>query len=214
MTGRAHGPKPKTRTSAVGSTGRTRTSERDVGTAKKARTVGTSETVQTSRNHERAEARRPITEAEVADLERLGAQVRELRHEAGMTQQQLADAAQLSRSQVRRIEAGTRRTRRSTLGRIAEAVADRIDDDADDLADRLESAAGAALAPESAYAERVAERRERRHRATHVEVGGYRFPVGKPIFVSGEEAEVLRRMLNGAEAAQARRSGIRWVRDA
>lgn len=192
MTGRAHGPKPKTCAGAV----------------------GTTEQVQPFRDHERAETRRPITEAEVADLERLGAQVRELRHEAGMTQQQLADAAQLSRSQVRRIEAGTRRTRRSTLERIAEAVADLIDDDADDLTDRLESTAGAALAPESAYAERVADRRERRHRATHVEVDGYRFPVGQPIIVSGEQAEMLSRMLSSAERRQVGRV-VKWVaRDA
>ena len=39
-----------------------------------------------------------------------------------MTQRQLAEAAQLHRATIERIEAGARRTRRSTLERIAAAL--------------------------------------------------------------------------------------------
>jgi transcriptional regulator with XRE-family HTH domain len=75
-----------------------------------------------------------------------------------VTQGELAKAAQLSTSTIQRIEAGTRRTRRSTLHRIAEALGD------PKLASVLADLAGPALAPESPYAERIARRRERRHR--------------------------------------------------
>jgi hypothetical protein len=61
-------------------------------------------------------------------------------------------------STIQRIEAGARRTRRSTLDRIAEALGD------PQLAGVLAELAGPALAPESPYAERIARRRVRRHR--------------------------------------------------
>lgn len=161
---------------------------------------------------ERAETRQPITDDEVPHLELLGTTLRTLRVEARLTQQQLADAAELSRTQVRRIEHGTRRTRRSTLGRIADALADDLDDDADRLAQQLEAAAGPALADESDHAERVAERRDRRHTATHVEVAGTRIPVGQTLTMTGAQAETFSSYLREARPVKVGRT-IRYVRD-
>lgn len=98
-----------------------------------------------------------------------------------MTQAELAEQAELSVRQVSRIERGTRRTRESTLERLAHAVstaehAEWLDDDtvadetwdewvamrADELVDKWVRLAGFALAPESAYAWRVDARRARR----------------------------------------------------
>lgn len=164
------------------------------------------------RDRERAESRRPIAPGEVADLERLGELLRAMRVEAGLTRRHLADAAELSAQQLRRIEHGTRRTRTSTLDRIADALADRLDTDADDLADDLAAAAGDTLASESDYRERVDARRERRHRVTHVEVGPWRFPAGQPITMSGPQAEAFRRYIDGARRVKVGRT-LRYVRD-
>ena len=72
---------------------------------------------------ERAGSRRPITAAEVPYLERLGAELRRLRRvEAGLSRSQLAVCAKMSDRQIEGIEVGTRRTRRSTLERIAHAL--------------------------------------------------------------------------------------------
>jgi transcriptional regulator with XRE-family HTH domain len=69
----------------------------------------------------------------------------------------LAEASELSTSGIARIETGTRRTRPSTLDRIAVALGD------PELAKELAQLAGPARAPESPYAERIARRRARRH---------------------------------------------------
>jgi transcriptional regulator with XRE-family HTH domain len=99
----------------------------------------------------------PIEDAEIPYLEALGLSLQRARCSRAMTQGELATAAQLSTSTIQRIEAGTRRTRRSTLRRIAEALGD------PQLASALARLAGPALAPESPYAERITRRRERRH---------------------------------------------------
>ncbi len=64
------------------------------------------------------------------------------------------------------IENGGRRTRRSTLGRVAAALTDANPSLGDEkpLADALAELAGPALAPESPHAERIARRRQRRKR--------------------------------------------------
>jgi transcriptional regulator with XRE-family HTH domain len=100
--------------------------------------------------------RRPIQPAETPYLGALGNRLRELRRSRGLTQGQLADAADLSRRHVERLEAGNRRTRRPTLFRIAEALGD------PSLVNELAILGGLALAPESDFGERVALRRARR----------------------------------------------------
>lgn len=107
---------------------------------------------------DRADARRPITSAEVPALEALGAAVRQRRQEAGLSLRALARLTGLSAGTLVRIEHGSRRTRRSTLFRLAFAI---------DLGtagwQRTEWAelAGEALAPESSRspAQREAARR-------------------------------------------------------
>jgi transcriptional regulator with XRE-family HTH domain len=119
------------------------------------------------RDAERRGCRRPIDSDEVPYLVALGCRVRELRARAELTQAKLAELAKLSVSTVGRIEAGARRTRRSTLGRIAAVVAPRADPslgESEPLADSLAGLGGPALAPESAFADRIARRRERRAR--------------------------------------------------
>jgi transcriptional regulator with XRE-family HTH domain len=71
---------------------------------------------------ERARCRRPIIGDEVAYLERLGDQLRELRHQAGLTQATLAKRAGVHVNTVARIEHGLRRTRRGTLERLVRAL--------------------------------------------------------------------------------------------
>jgi transcriptional regulator with XRE-family HTH domain len=94
---------------------------------------------------------------ETPHLETLGARLAAVRRDRGLTQDTLAEAAELSTSGIHRIEAGTRRTRRSTLDRIAAALGD------PELAAELAGLAGPALAPESLYGEPIARRRARRH---------------------------------------------------
>jgi transcriptional regulator with XRE-family HTH domain len=109
---------------------------------------------------------RPVEPEEVPYLEELGIQLRRLRLEAGLAQWALADLAVLGARQVRRIERGESRTRRSTLERIANALTD-VDSElgpADQLLDQLVESAGPALAQESPHADRIARRRARRVR--------------------------------------------------
>jgi len=81
-----------------------------------------------------------------------------------MTQRDLARSAELSSWMVGQIELGTRRTRRSTLRRIARAIVNAGPNASteDELTEQLVEAAGAALAPESGYRDRVDRRRKRR----------------------------------------------------
>jgi transcriptional regulator with XRE-family HTH domain len=109
---------------------------------------------------------RPIEPGEVPYLTQLGDHLRRLRLDAGLTQWAMADLAALAPRHIRRLERGDSRTRRSTLERIADALAD-VDPDlgpAEQLLDRLVELAGPALAAESPYADRIARRRARRLR--------------------------------------------------
>ena len=113
--------------------------------------------------------RRPIEQPEVADLRVLGRVVRALRFDGErlvVNTHYLSLAAQLRRKSLWRIETGIRRTRRSTLRRLAKAAA-RLNPSAgtqDEIFDRLIEAAGNALAPPSKYQFRVDRRRLRRYR--------------------------------------------------
>jgi hypothetical protein len=80
-----------------------------------------------------------------------------------MTQPALGFVAELSASHLGSLERAVRRTRASTLARIASALTTGEDDD-EALLEQLVAIAGPALAPESEYAERVERRRRRRHR--------------------------------------------------
>ena len=112
----------------------------------------------------RREARRPIESWEVPHLECLGHLLKKFRKTAGMTQRDLACSAELSSWMVSQIELGTRRTRQSTLRRIARAIVGTHPNASteDELTEQLVEAAGAALAPESGYRGRVDRRRKRR----------------------------------------------------
>ena len=101
---------------------------------------------------------------EVEFLEGLGRRLATLRRQAGLTQRALGFRAALSESQIYRIESGARRTRRSTLERVAEALANTCPalGPASELGQTLAAAAGPALAPESPFRDRVARRRKRR----------------------------------------------------
>jgi transcriptional regulator with XRE-family HTH domain len=105
--------------------------------------------------------RRPIEDQERPALAALGSAIAGYRQSAGLSVRALATAAELSPSQMSRIERGLRRTRMSTLARIATALGD------PSIAADLAAVAGIGLAPESLYAERVARRRQRRHRKAH-----------------------------------------------
>ena len=85
------------------------------------------------------------------------------RRVAGFTHVEIAARALISASYYKKLEAGERRPRRSTLERIAEALASSgRGDPADVLLKRF--LAAAPVAPESIYRERVERRRMRRLR--------------------------------------------------
>jgi hypothetical protein len=99
-------------------------------------------------------------------LEALGDELKRLRLEARLAVWAMGDLAEMAPRHVRRLERGECRTRRSTLERIANALAD-VEPDlgpAEQLVERLVELAGPALAPESPYADRIARRRARRVR--------------------------------------------------
>ncbi|MGD0595833.1 MAG: helix-turn-helix transcriptional regulator [Acidimicrobiales bacterium] len=129
-----------------------------------------------ARERRRANCRRPIEPWEVPDLERLAAGLRTVRLAAGLTQWDLAQHARLNESTIYQIEAAVRRTRASTLRRIAEVLVNRWEPplgDVDQVTADLVAMAGAALAPESEYAEaneRARERREERERRIEEEL--------------------------------------------
>ena len=110
--------------------------------------------------------RHPLSAEEIVRLERLGERLRAHRLAAGLTRTAMGLAADLNPQSVYRIEVGTRRTRKSTLRRIAAA----LDHEPERLVDELVRLAGPSLAPESAYAERVARRRGRRARRRQVPI--------------------------------------------
>ena len=94
----------------------------------------------------------------------LGACLRSLRSEVGLSQALLANRAGLSERSYRRIEHGDRRTRASTLRRLADGLVAYTSTlgTADEVTTRLITAAGLALADESEYQSRVEARRRRR----------------------------------------------------
>jgi transcriptional regulator with XRE-family HTH domain len=61
---------------------------------------------------------RPITDDEVPYLRALGDALRDLRRRSGLTGPELATAAQISAGHFGKLVGGTKRTRRSTLGRL------------------------------------------------------------------------------------------------
>lgn len=103
---------------------------------------------------------RPLTPEDREHAALLGAELRRLRLAAGGTQRTVALAAELSRRQLQYLEAGHRRTRASTLQRLASVLVPAPDDAATYA--RLVAVAGPALAAESPYAPRVARRRQQR----------------------------------------------------
>jgi transcriptional regulator with XRE-family HTH domain len=119
--------------------------------------------------------RRPIEPWEVAGLEALGGALRSLRLAAGLSRKSLARASELSPTHVTRIEAGTRRTRRSTLLRLSRALCAAAPElgDPEDVVNELVATAGDSLAPESPYQDRIARRRGRRTRRNEAEVEGF-----------------------------------------
>jgi hypothetical protein len=116
--------------------------------------------------------RRPIETSELENLRELGREVRALRFVRGrliVRSSQLGLRAQVPRMTLWRIETGVRRTRRSTLQRLAKA-ASRLNPSAgtqDEIFERLIEAAGDALAPPSKYQYRVNRRRTRRFRRSN-----------------------------------------------
>jgi transcriptional regulator with XRE-family HTH domain len=94
----------------------------------------------------------------------LGRLLKRLRLEAAVTQADLARGAEIGERHLRRVEAGERRTRSSTLLRLAGTLSQANADlgSADEIHRRLIAVAGVSLAPESRYADRVDARRARR----------------------------------------------------
>jgi transcriptional regulator with XRE-family HTH domain len=113
--------------------------------------------------------RRPLLDWERCLATQLGAELRRFRIEAGLSQASLAARAGVAERSLRRIEHGQRRTRRSTLDRLAQGMAQElaVKDHPEVVLARLLAAAGPTLAPESIYGDRVnARRRARRARAS------------------------------------------------
>lgn len=125
-----------------------------------ARAVGPARSVVTRRAAD--PGRRPLEEGELADARALGLLLVDLRRERNLTQVDVAARAGLAVRSLRRLEQGERRTRLSTLQRLATALEP---GDPVRLAAHLTMTAGVALAEESAYAERVERRRRRRQAA-------------------------------------------------
>lgn len=76
---------------------------------------------------------RPLTDAERPILRAAGAHLRSLREAAGLTRQELASKAQVSASHVKGLEFGDRRSRPSTLARLAFVLGAAGAGDADEL---------------------------------------------------------------------------------
>ncbi len=106
-----------------------------------------------------------MSSVEVAAASQLGQLLSELRRASGLSQRETAVAAQVSPRHLRRLERGERRTRLSTLERLAGALAGPGTlDRGEHLLRVLLQAAGPALAPESEHRQRVENRRELRWR--------------------------------------------------
>lgn len=105
--------------------------------------------------------RRPLLARELPHAERLGRLLATTRRALDLSQADVAFSAGLHRVSIDRLEHGKRRTRRSTLTRIAAAfvLAEPRLGPVERLAESFVDAAGPALAEESVHAERVARRR-------------------------------------------------------
>ncbi len=115
------------------------------------------------RSAERLRSRRPIADGEVQLLEELGRAIGQARVSAGLSRRALAEMTLMHPTSIARIEYGTRRTRASTLKRIAGALAAELDDlDAEALVKTWVRLGGRAIAPESDYADRLELRRQSR----------------------------------------------------
>ena len=139
---------------------------------------------------ERGRCRRPIAADEVVGLEALGGELRRLRREvAGISRARLGVLAEVSSRQLEQIERGIRRTRRSTLERIAEALVQIRPDLGEPaaLAVWLVALARNGLAPESEYRERVDKRRKARNAKLRRRVM-YRYII--PMFHARLDAEL------------------------
>lgn len=108
--------------------------------------------------------RRPITPDEVPYLERFGQVLQKLCRQAGLKQVEVAGGAQLSASHFWKLTRGLRRTRASTIARIANVLAPEIGVDPKTLETKMLRAIGPALAPEAdpAHRERIDRRRQER----------------------------------------------------
>jgi hypothetical protein len=126
---------------------------------------------------ERTRSRRPITADEVPGLEALGDELRRLRWTvARLSRPALSVRAEVSVRQIEQIEQAIRRTRRSTLARIAAALVKVKPEmgDANAIVSSLVTLAGPVLAPESIHRDRVEKRRKARWAKRHRHVF-YRF---------------------------------------
>jgi transcriptional regulator with XRE-family HTH domain len=112
---------------------------------------------------------RPVQPHERETLEELGALLAYARQEAGLTQRQLALASGFTLRHLQYLEVGERRTRLSTLGRMAGVLATQFEMGESELLDAFVEAAGDSLAPESDYADKVEARRQRRARRASLE---------------------------------------------
>jgi transcriptional regulator with XRE-family HTH domain len=120
-------------------------------------------------DRDRARTHNPIGPEEVAGLERLGAEIRRLRLQAGLTISELAELADRHSSFVARIERGSRRARLDTLRAIAGALASR---GVGTEAGLTALFAGQVVAPESVWSgwpERMAKRRAKKKRREELE---------------------------------------------
>lgn len=116
--------------------------------------------------------RRPLQDHEIPYLIGFGTLLGTMRRQAGITQANLARWAGLSETQVYRLERGVRRTRRSTIERMAWVISLGPDEDYVSpfgdpavITGTLIRAIGPALAPESDHTDRVTRRRALRERA-------------------------------------------------
>jgi DNA-binding XRE family transcriptional regulator len=88
---------------------------------------------------------RPLDDWELEHAAELGRRLRQLRLDARLPATHVADEAGVCRTTVWHLETGRRRTRRSTLVRLLQAVG------RPDLVEELVAVAGPALAPESRW---------------------------------------------------------------
>ncbi|MDP9436468.1 MAG: helix-turn-helix domain-containing protein [Actinomycetota bacterium] len=107
---------------------------------------------------------RPLDDDEREGWQVFGALLARTRHDAGLTQYQLACAAGMGERHLQRLEAGERRTRPSTLAALTDFLSRFVDTDADVLAGALLEVSEVTLAPESAYDDKRAVRWQRRAR--------------------------------------------------